>query len=74
MYQVRKKILADIVAICGRGRELFRPPTYIAHLLDWSQMQYSMVQKFLQVQAIFDLSMSYIEDVQGLFYTQYIFA
>jgi hypothetical protein len=23
-----KKKLADIVAICGRGRELFRPPTY----------------------------------------------
>jgi hypothetical protein len=23
-----EKILADIVAIYGRGRELFRPPTY----------------------------------------------
>jgi hypothetical protein len=25
---IRKKNLADIVAIYGRGRELFRPPTY----------------------------------------------
>jgi len=28
MYQLREKNLADIVAIYGRGRELFRPPTY----------------------------------------------
>jgi len=28
MYQLRKeKSLADVVAIYGRGRELFRPPT-----------------------------------------------
>jgi hypothetical protein len=29
MYQLRKKNLTDIVAIYGRGRELFKPPTYI---------------------------------------------
>jgi hypothetical protein len=29
MYQPRKKNLTDFVAIYGRGRELFRPPTYI---------------------------------------------
>jgi hypothetical protein len=29
MYQLRGKNLADIVAIYGRGRELFRPPTYL---------------------------------------------
>jgi len=29
MYQLRNKNLADSVAIYGRGRELFRPPTYI---------------------------------------------
>jgi len=28
MYQLTKKNLAAIVAIYGRGRELFRPPTY----------------------------------------------
>ena len=28
MYQLRKKKLADTVVIYGRGRELFRPPTY----------------------------------------------
>ena len=28
MYQLRKKNLADIVAIYGQGRELSRPPTY----------------------------------------------
>jgi hypothetical protein len=28
MYQLRKKNLADSIAIYGRGRELFRPPTY----------------------------------------------
>jgi hypothetical protein len=28
MYQLRKKNLADSVAICGRGRELLRPPTH----------------------------------------------
>jgi len=28
MYQFRKKKFADSVAIYGRGRELFRPPTY----------------------------------------------
>jgi len=28
MYQLRKKNLAHIVAIYGRGRELFRPPIY----------------------------------------------
>jgi len=26
-----EKNLTDIVAICGRGRELFRPPTYTAY-------------------------------------------
>jgi len=35
MYQLRgKKNLADSVAIYGRGRELFRPPTYIHSLQD----------------------------------------
>jgi hypothetical protein len=37
MYQLYKKILADIVAIYGRGRELFRATTYsktYRHLLD----------------------------------------
>jgi len=29
MYQLRKKNLADNIAVYGRGRELFRPPTYI---------------------------------------------
>jgi hypothetical protein len=29
MYQLREKNLADSVAIYGRGRERFRPPTYI---------------------------------------------
>jgi len=29
MYQLRKKNLAVSVAIYGRGRELFRPPTYV---------------------------------------------
>jgi len=28
MYQLRKKNLANNVAFCGRGRELFRLPTY----------------------------------------------
>ena len=28
MCQLRKKNFADSVAIYGRGRELFRPPTY----------------------------------------------
>ena len=28
MYQLRKKNIADGVAIYGRGREIFRPPTY----------------------------------------------
>ena len=33
MYQLRRKNLPDIVAIYGRGRELFRPPMYtIGHL------------------------------------------
>jgi len=30
----KKKKLADIVAIYGRGRELFGPPTYTASLLN----------------------------------------
>jgi len=29
MHQIRKKNLVDIVAIYGRGRELFRPPMYV---------------------------------------------
>jgi hypothetical protein len=29
MYQLRKKIFADIIAVYGRGWELFRPLTYI---------------------------------------------
>jgi len=30
MYQLKeKKDLADTVAIYGRGREIFRPPTYV---------------------------------------------
>jgi len=28
MYQLRKKILPNSVAIYGQGRELFGPPTY----------------------------------------------
>jgi hypothetical protein len=28
MYQLINKNLADSVAIYGRGREIFRPPTY----------------------------------------------
>jgi hypothetical protein len=27
MYQLREKNLADIVAVYGQGRELFKPPT-----------------------------------------------
>jgi len=30
MYQLTKNNLADSVTIYGRGRELFRPPTYRA--------------------------------------------
>jgi len=33
MYQLRKKNLADIVAVYCRGRELFRPPTYCTSLI-----------------------------------------
>jgi len=32
MYQPREKNLADIVAIYGRGREMFRPPTYYSDI------------------------------------------
>jgi len=32
MYQLRGKNLADSVAICGQGRELFRSPMYNAQL------------------------------------------
>jgi len=28
MYKLREKIIADIIAIYDRDRELFRPPTY----------------------------------------------
>jgi len=39
MYQLRKKNLADIVAIYGRGRELLRPPTYdIAYVTGLSDL------------------------------------
>jgi hypothetical protein len=34
VYQFRKKNLADIVAIYGQGRELFRPPTYNLVIFD----------------------------------------
>ena len=51
MYQLRGKNLADSVAICGRGREIFRPATYnrlrpsviLRECLEFScWMQYSM--------------------------------
>jgi hypothetical protein len=29
MYQLGEKNLVDSVAVYGRGREIFRPPTYI---------------------------------------------
>jgi hypothetical protein len=33
MYQLRKENFADSVAIYGRGRELFRLPTYVSNVL-----------------------------------------
>jgi len=40
MYQLRKKNLANIVAIYGRGRELYRLPTYdIVYVTDLSELR-----------------------------------
>jgi len=44
MYQLRKKNLANSFAIYGRGRELFRPPTYSPLL----SLQYNLLLANIQ--------------------------
>jgi len=47
MYQLRKKKLADSVAIYGQGRDRYRPPTYSnvvtrSHNISWFETSHSL--------------------------------
>jgi len=62
MYQLRGKNLADSVAIYGRGREIFRPPTYVMVPLcfDCNAVCVHSLNKFGQIFSIIGFAPVYL--------------